>query len=235
MKPGSILLTSVLLAAGTGSLSLAQESDSPTLFRPGAPGEDAQPITVEESYELGRTSHTEDDVRFMQHMILHHAQAVEMVDMIEERSTHPGVQQLGLRIELSQDAEIAFMKNWLTSRGEALEDDELGHGHHGMHHGQMDDDGMNHSMDPADTPIMPGMLSPAQMAALRASSGTEFDQLFLSGMIQHHQGALDMVAALREIPTAGNDPRLSSFLNDIHADQSAEITRMRRMLADINS
>ena len=156
-----------------------------------------------------------------------------MVSLIEARSEDIGVQQLGLRISLSQTQEIAFMERWLTARGEPTVDESL-HMHHAMDHGDMDHSEMSMS-DPSDTPIMPGMLSPAQMVELRASDGAKFDQLFLEGMIEHHLGALFMVDQLRENPGAGEDPILSGFLNDIYADQSAEINRMRRMLAAMNS
>lgn len=237
LKMNMTMASVCLMVAGAAS---AHAQDSTRIFQPGAPGEPSREITAEQSQALAQTRYIEADAQFMRHMIVHHAQAVEMVSLIEARSIDDSVQQLGLRISLSQEQEIAFMERWLTARGEPTVDENLH-----MSHGDMDHDGMNHdemdhgemtmSDDPSDVPIMPGMLSPAQMVELRASDGADFDRLFLEGMIQHHLGALYMVDTLRENPDAGEDPILSGFLNDIYADQSAEIIRMRRMLANMNS
>lgn len=199
------------------------------IVQPGAPGEAGRSLTAEEAETLAATGYTDADVRFMQHMRVHHAQAVEMNALIEGRTGHAGIVMTGERIALAQEAEIALMETWLARRGEPLEAPDLHahHGHHG-HHAQP------HGA-PSDMPLMPGMLSPAQMAALRAASGAEFDLLFLSGMIQHHQGAIDMVDALLSQPRSGQDPVLSEFIGGIVADQSAEINRMQAMLDAIRA
>ena len=171
-----------------------------------------------QSLELGQSSYIEADVRFMQHMIVHHGQAVDMGALVEGRTSDEGVRLMAERIALTQESEIAMMRTWLTRRGESTEMQ----GHHGHH--------MNHQMDP-NVPLMPGMLSPAQMEALAASSGAEFDDLYLTGMILHHQGAIDMVNALLSEPGAGEDPELSEFLSAVVADQSTEILRMQNMPA----
>ena len=185
---------------------------------------------------LGRTTFTPADVGFMQHMIVHHAQAVEMVALLDARGSDRRVKLLGRRIALSQEAEMALMRGWLQDRGQPLE--MPGMGHAGMDHSHMSHAGMNHgdmshAADPDDTPVMAGMLTPRQMRTLAAASGTEFDRLFLSGMIQHHQGAIDMVGALMETPDAAQDTFLSDFTNSVVADQSTEILRMQSLSAEL--
>ncbi|MBW8303638.1 MAG: DUF305 domain-containing protein [Brevundimonas sp.] len=198
---------------------------TPPIFNPGAPGEAARVISADEAVELSRTGFVEADARFMQHMIVHHAQAVEMVDLMQTRASTEAVRRLGDRIAQSQAAEIALMRDWLSGRGLPTTAADLHAGHHGAGHG---------SADP-DVPLMPGMLSPARMAALAAARGPEFDRLFLEGMIRHHQGALDMVEALLDDPEAGEDPMLSDFTSSVTADQSAEILRMQSILSELQS
>jgi uncharacterized protein (DUF305 family) len=202
---------------------------TPPIFNPGAPGAPSRVISATEAVELGRTSFTADDVAFMQHMIVHHGQAVEMVELLRTRGVHPTVRRLGQRIALSQEAEIALMRGWLADRGEPLEMPGMGGGHAGMDHSAH----AGHAMPASDTPVMAGMLSPAQMQALAAASGPTFDRLFLEGMIRHHQGALDMVDALLANPDAAEDTTLSDFTTSVVGDQSAEILRMQSLLSDL--
>lgn len=211
----------VLMAGLVGFPAGAQ---TPPIFQPGAPGTAARAITAAESVELSRTTFTDDDVRFMQHMLVHHAQAVEMVALLQSRGSDPTVARLGQRITLSQDAEIALMREWLQARGQPLDmvDPHAGHAGHGAHAG--------HAMDPT-VAVMPGMLSPAEMQTLAAASGTAFDRLFLHGMIQHHQGAISMVDDLMAAPGSAEDPLLSDFAASVIADQSAEILRMQSLLS----
>lgn len=216
----------ILLA---GLFGIAESPQSPPIFNPGAPGAPSRVISAREAVELGRTSFTGDDVAFMQHMIVHHAQAVEMVELLETRGVHPTVRKLGQRIALSQEAEMALMRGWLSDRGQPLEMPGMGAGHAGMDHSAH----AGHAMPASDTPIMAGMLSPAQMQALAAASGPAFDRLFLEGMIRHHQGALDMVDALVGQPGAAEDTMLSDFTTSVVADQSAEILRMQSLLSDL--
>lgn len=197
----------------------AQSPDpSPPIFQPGAPGAAARTLTVAESVALSRAGFVEADVTFMQHMLIHHAQAVEMVGLMPERASDQTVRRLGQRIAASQAAEMELMADWLTARGLPLAaaDPHAGHaGHQG--HGEM--------------ALMPGMLTPAQMQALASATGPDFDRLFLAGMIQHHQGALDMVDVLNDDPNAAEDTLLSDFATSVVADQSAEILRMQTLLS----
>jgi uncharacterized protein (DUF305 family) len=155
--------------------------------------------------------HTAADAAFMQGMIGHHAQAIEMVALLKTRTASQDMQLLGLRIEVSQNDEIKLMQTWLRERGESVPSE---HAHH-----------------MAGAKLMPGMLTKEQMSRLSASKGTEFDRLFLELMIQHHEGALTMVKELMASPGAGQESNLYAFVADVEADQSAEITRMRRMRA----
>jgi uncharacterized protein (DUF305 family) len=165
---------------------------------------------VSQSAAPVRRGYVEGDVQFMQHMLVHHAQAVDMTGLVAERAQSDGVKLLARRIERSQDDEMARMRRWLSVRGEALPG---AHAHH----------------DPAHTG-MAGMATPDEMARLRAASGAAFDRLFLELMIRHHEGALVMVAQLFATPGAGQEPELFQFASHIDADQRMEIDRMRRML-----
>ena len=204
-------------------LGVPAEGQTPPIFNPGAPGEASRVISAAEAVDLSRTGFVEADVRFMQHMIVHHAQAVEMVELLETRAESPAVRLMGARIAQSQAAEMALMEEWLLSRGLPVAAADLHAGHHGMGHGAAD----------PNTPLMPGMLSPAQMTALAATRGPAFDRRFLEGMIQHHRGALDMVEALLSDPDTAEDPMLSDFASSVTADQAAEILRMQSILSEL--
>lgn len=216
----SLLLT--LLAAGAVS--------GPPIVQPGAPGQPSREITAEHSRALSQTRHTAADIRFMQHMIVHHQQAVDMVALIEGRTANPSIIAMGGRIARSQDDEIAMMRDWLERRGEAVEADDLhAHHSHGSHGGH--DHHHHTAADPDDIPLMTGMLSVNQMRALEAARGDAFDRLFLEGMIHHHEGALLMVDELLAQPGAAEDIIMSDFTGHIVADQMAEILRMQNLLA----
>jgi len=202
---------------------------TPPIFQPGAPGVPSRVISAGESVSLSRTTFIGADVAFMQHMIVHHAQAVEMVDLLQTRGTSPMVRLMSRRISLSQEAEIAIMRDWLAERGQPSEMPGMATGHAGMDHS----DHAAHAMPASDTPLMSGMLSPAQMQALAAAGGSAFDRLFLEGMIEHHQGAIDMVDDLLAQPGSAEDPLLSDFTASVVADQSAEILRMHSLLSDL--
>jgi uncharacterized protein (DUF305 family) len=234
------LYLGILLASALASASPQQ---TPPIFHPGAPGEASRVVSAEEAVAMSRTTFNEADVAFMQHMIVHHAQAVEMVELLRAQGADATVKLLGERIALSQEAEMAIMRDWLTARGLPVEMAGMG-GHAGMTHsmpmaatpagGEHDHHAMATGEAAADdTPLMAGMLSPRQMRALAAASGPAFDRLFLEGMIQHHQGALDMVDALMATPDAAEDTTLSDFISSVVADQSAEILRMQTLLSDL--
>lgn len=158
---------------------------------------------------------TDADVRFMQEMIGHHQQAVEMVALVPQRTRRRDLRLLAERIGLSQGDEIVQMRSWLAKHAS---------GEMGTH------EMSTHAMDAHGAMSMPGMLTSAQMSALRRATGARFDRLFLDGMIQHHVGALTMVKQLMSTAGAAQESRLNRFVIDVDADQRAEIARMRRLL-----
>jgi uncharacterized protein (DUF305 family) len=162
---------------------------------------------------LPTSRYTEADVQFMQGMIHHHAQALEMTRLVPERSRHRGLHLLAERITVSQGDEIAWMQRWLDERNQDVPDPSA-HAHHGAE----------------EMPLMPGMLTPDQMARLTAATDTTFDRLFLELMIQHHEGALVMVADLLDTQGALQDSETFRFVADIDVDQRSEIRRMRTLL-----
>ncbi len=175
--------------------------------------------------------HTDFDVHFMQMMIPHHAQALEMTALVPNRSSSEAVQVLARRIELSQADEIEMMERWLRDRGEDLPEVQptiSGHGahHHHQHHHQHSDAAHAHD-------DKPGMLSPDQMTELSEARGVDFDRLFLELMIFHHEGALTMVEELLAAEGAAQDTEIFRFASHVEADQYVEIQRMRSMLADL--
>lgn len=156
----------------------------------------------------------------MQGMIMHHAQAVEMTALIDSHTENKELHTLGARISRSQSDEIDFMKRWLTVRRESTE----------MAMPSMP--GMDMSSHNMHTMLMPGMLTEQQMTALRNAKGKEFDHLFLTGMIQHHNGALTMVKDLFDSAGAGQDAELFNFVTDVDSGQRAEIKIMQTMLGE---
>jgi uncharacterized protein (DUF305 family) len=205
---------SFVLAATAWSQSKPPAGKAP-IVQPGAPGKRSKTVTPASIANAKRTPF-EADVVFMQGMIHHHAQAVEMVDLLRTRGESPALRAFGERITISQSDEIRYMKDWLQERGKPA---AAGHEH--MNHAGM-----------AAMPLMPGMLTPEQMAALAKAKGAEFDRLFLTGMIQHHIGALVMVEDLFDTPGAGQDAALYDFATDIDNTQRAEINIMRGMLKE---
>ncbi len=203
----------------------AQKADSPpAVVQPGAPGMPSRSLPPSTRAQLPPIS--QKDVEFMQGMITHHAQAVEMTALIADRTTNKEIRSLGSRISHSQADEMRFMERWLAQRGHPIAST-----HSASMHG-MDMAGHDmHSMS-AGHVMMPGMLTPEQMEALKNAKGAEFDRLFLRGMIQHHKGALDMVEVLFNAPGTGQDAELFNFATDVDSGQRAEIKIMETMLAE---
>jgi uncharacterized protein (DUF305 family) len=187
--------------AGLFSLPVrAQQAEpaTPVVVQPGAPGQPTR--TLPPSTRATLPPRSPADVQFMQGMIMHHAQAVEMTALIESHTTTKDLRSLGARISRSQSDEISFMKRWLEARGEPTREPtspampEMP---------GMNMPGMDMSGHSTHTMLMPGMLTAKQMAALKKAKGEEFDRLFLTGMIQHHGGALIMVKDLFDTAGAG--------------------------------
>jgi uncharacterized protein (DUF305 family) len=218
---GSAVLCGMLLAASapTGffpSPARARQTDpaAPVVVQPGAPGKPSRMLPPSTKATLPPRSQA--DVKFMQGMIMHHTQAVEMTALISSHTENRDLRLLGARISSSQSDEIKLMQRWLAARGEPI---------------SMAMPGMP-DMDMSGQPmaLMPGMLTPEQMEALRNGKGAEFDRLFLTGMIQHHNGALIMVKDLFDTAGAGQDADIFNFATDADNTQRAEIKIMQTML-----
>jgi uncharacterized protein (DUF305 family) len=210
-----IALVFLTLAAGAcrtaGAVSAPAQEPAAPIVQPGAPGQTPRVVDAGQAADLSKVQFTKADVDFMQGMIGHHLQALEMVELLETRTGNEDMKKLGLRIQLSQQDEIKMMGDWLGSRGQEVP------GEHAHHTGM----------------LMPGMLSPDEMAHLAAAKGVEFDRLFLSGMIKHHNGALIMVDELFAKPGAAQDSDIYAFASDVVADQRMEMDRMAVMLKEL--
>ena len=206
----SARLIVVLMLLGGASCRTSGRGTSVPIVQPGAPGAQGRVIGVAAASDLSKVRFTPADVRFMQGMIGHHAQAVEMVALLATRTRREDMKLLAKRIELSQVDEMAMMRQWLEARHQSLPDPHAHHVHAAA--------------------LMPGMLTPEQMAALGQASGGQFDRLFLEGMIRHHEGALTMVQELFATAGAGQESEIYAFASDVDADQRMEIDRMRGML-----
>ena len=206
---GTSLLALSVAVAGT-SCRTAEVNGRAPIVQPGAPGQATRVISAEKATDLSRVQFTPADVRFMQGMIGHHAQALEMAALLPERTDREDMRLLAKRIDVSQADEIKMMQRWLEARGQDVPGP---HAHHA-----------------AGAPLMPGMLTPEEMARLAAAKGDAFDHLFLELMIKHHEGALTMVKELYATAGAGQESEMYAFASDVDADQRMEIDRMRGML-----
>jgi uncharacterized protein (DUF305 family) len=189
------------------------EPATPVVVQPGAPGKPSK--TLPPSTRATLPPRSQADVEFMQGMIMHHTQAVEMTALIASHTENKELRSLGARISSSQSDEIKLMQRWLAARGERI---------------SADMPGMDMSRHSSHQQLMPGMLRPEQMEALRKAKDAEFDHLFLTGMIQHHDGALTMVKDLFDTAGAGQDADLFNFATDADNTQRAEIKIMQSML-----
>ena len=200
----------LVLSAALLSSAVAQVP----IIQPGAPGQPSRQITIEEASDLASLSYTDADVKFMQGMIMHHSQALQMAEMVETRSSREAIQLMALRISLSQEDEIAMMEDWLAERG------------------------LPRAMPMADMQamaanpeMMPGILTEAELNELAGLTNQEFDSRFLQLMIKHHEGAITMVDRLLDQPGTAQDSVLFAFTTDVTSDQTSEIERMSAMLA----
>jgi uncharacterized protein (DUF305 family) len=207
-----VLVSAIAVGVSACKTASGGSSTGTRILQPGAPGQDTKSINTTQATDLSKVGHTPADVKFMQGMIGHHAQAVEMVALINERTQSEDLKMLGLRIKVSQDDEMDMMRKWLEARGEKVPGP---HAHH----------------EPGG--FMPGMLTAEEMTALANAKGKDFDRLFLMGMIKHHGGAITMVEELFKTPGAGQDGEIFAFASDVDADQRMEIERMGMMLREL--
>jgi uncharacterized protein (DUF305 family) len=208
----SFLTSSAMVLVASGAMAL---QDVP-IVQPGAPGQKTTKLTAQQAVKLADTRYTADDVTFMRDMIHHHDQAVQMAELVQDRTNLPELVAVAGRINASQADEIRFMQTWLRERGETVPDAS-------MHRG----------MDMKGT--MAGMASPEEMAKLATLRGADFDRMFLTLMITHHDGALKMVDALVKRPGSAYEPVLFQFVSDVKTEQKAEIERMSKLLGTLAS
>ena len=195
-----------ILISAVGAACATAQSQAPAAPATHEHAQDAPAIPDTARY-------TAADVVFMSRMIGHHSQAIEMSHLAETHASSNSIRTLAARIINAQQDEIATMRNWLRDRGQPVP--EVHPTSHGMHD------------------MMPGMLSPEQMAQLEAAQGRDFEALFLTFMIQHHRGAVEMVRELFSHPGGGEEEAVFKFASDVNVDQNTEIARMQRMLADL--
>lgn len=204
-----------LLIAGLTACTGEPEDAAPLPTTPvvqlGGPGEPNRTLSPDEAAALTSPSYSEDDVLFVRDMLHHHSQAIEMTGFVVDRSDDEDVRLLAERMDISQTDEMAVLEKWLQDRGEPVRDPDASHAH--------------------SAESMPGLLTDAEMAQLEAAEGEEFDILFLTFMIKHHQGAIQMVQELYAAD-GGQEPEIDTFARHVEADQGIEITRMQRMLAE---
>ena len=227
------------LTASAGALAAllaaapAQAQSAAPIVQPGAPGQEVRALTPAQAIALADTRYSPADIAFMRNMILHHRQAVEMAALIGERTNNPDIVALGGRIIASQADELAFMREWLGERGVAVPAEGAA-----MRHDAADHAAMGHT-DMEGIGMagigMSGMATREQMAQLRAAQGAAFDRQFLTLMIAHHEGAVEMVEDLLKQPGSAYDPRLFEFTSDVTNDQTTEIERMTAVLASLSA
>ena len=206
-------VSAVVCLAAAAAAAVAQ---SVPILQPGAPGQPTRPVSADQAARIADTQFSSDDVRFMQQMITHHQQAIDMAVLVKERTNRKAILDLARRIDVSQADEMSFMKNWLRERGQPLSDPQAGaidaaHAAHAIH----------------------GMATPHQMARLAAVAGVAFDRLFLERMIAHHDGAVTMAKELLDRGGSAYDPVLFEFVDEVVNDQKAEIKRMSALVPTI--
>lgn len=209
-------MAALVLIAVHSEVRGQDKPSAPVIVQPGAPGEPSKTLPSTTRPSLPPLSAA--DVSFMQGMIMHHSQAVEMTALIPSHTQNKEIRSLGAKISSSQADEIRMMERWLAVRGQPTSM---------AMPGMPDMDMSGKAMAP-----MPGMLTPKQMEALRNARGAEFDYLFLTGMIQHHGGALIMVKELFSTAGAGQDADIFDFATDVDNSQRAEIRIMQNMLQE---
>lgn len=194
-------LTACDSGSGTGSATAA----GPSVLAPGKPGEDNRTLSAQdaEKHRADDDSPNSADVSYARMMIQHHAQALEMTELVPEQAESGRIKKLAERISAAQGPEIEAMRGWLKNHGE----EGTGGGH--------------------DHAAMPGMATGAQLEKLRAARGKAFDQLFLTLMITHHEGAITMAT---DVKSQGNNVQVEEMADDVVAQQTSEISRMREML-----
>lgn len=203
-----VILASLVSVAGCASA----RGPEPVVVHVGRPGEASTTAPLSTAPKAVAPGFSEGDVTFIQGMITHHAQAIEMVNLLKLRTESEAMRLMGLRIEVSQNDEIAWMRRWLDQHKQPQPSEHAHHMPGGM---------------------MPGMLTDAEMQKLSDAKGVAFDRLFLEGMIKHHMGALLMVEELYTAANSTQQAEIFDFASHVDADQRMEIARMTRMLKEL--
>ncbi|MFN2421197.1 MAG: DUF305 domain-containing protein [Gemmatimonadota bacterium] len=201
------------LAVAVAACATAAQGSGSGGARPATADRTTPSPTAQASADSGRPRYTAADVSFLSDMIPHHAQAVLMAGWAPTHNASQSVRTLSERIVVGQQDEIAFAQRWLRERGEAVPEIDPEYAHHGT--------------------LMPGMLNAEELAQLDAAKGVEFDRLFLTFMIRHHEGAIAMVEELFRAPGAAQEEEIFRFASDVNSDQLAEIDRMTQMLEQL--
>lgn len=207
----AVVVVGALVASGCASM-FSNSGPAPVLVTMGKPGEASTTAPMSTAGKGVTLPYAPGDVKFISGMITHHAQAIEMVNLLKTRTESESMRMMALRIEVSQNDEIGWMRRWLDERKQPQPSEHAHHMPGGM---------------------MPGMLNDAEMAALAAAKGAEFDRLFLEGMIKHHMGALIMVEELFNSPGAAQQADMFDFASHVDSDQRMEISRMTQMLKEM--
>jgi uncharacterized protein (DUF305 family) len=209
LVPVALVASAVLGLAGCDSDAdtKAASAGGPSVIAPGKPGEDNRTLSPEEAAaQRGDDSPNAADVEYARMMIQHHAQALDMTELVPERAESTKIKKFAERISAAQGPEIGAMRGWLRNHGKKEQPE--GHGGH-------------------DHAGMPGMVSAAQLKNLRTAEGKAFDQLFLTLMITHHEGAVMMAT---DVKAQGNNVQIEEMADDVIAQQTSEITRMRKLM-----
>lgn len=207
-----LLFATTALAACQTLPPAASSGAAPVVITMGRPGEASTSAPMSTAAKGVTLPFAPGDVAFISGMITHHAQAIDMVNLLKTRTESESMRMMALRIEVSQNDEIEWMRGWLDERKQPQPSEHAHHMPGGM---------------------MPGMLTDEEMAALAATNGVAFDRLFLEGMIKHHMGALIMVDDLLKSPDAAQQPEMFDFASHVDSDQRMEIARMTQMLKDL--
>jgi uncharacterized protein (DUF305 family) len=203
----------LLIGVGVGAPAASAAADRPIYVRPGAPGEPTQRISVASVTVPVTAPYSHHEVHFLQHMMVHHGQAVTMSALVPDRASDPRIHTIARQIDLTQDAEISQMAQWLELRDEEVPDPFDTHGHENM----------------------PGMVSHEDMMALEAADGAAFDVLFLELMIQHHDGAVTMVENLNAAAGVYVEPNVAVMAYHFVDQQETEMKRMQRLLDELRA
>ena len=212
VRRGLTIAVCVLVLLGCTSDPSDESGDDAPVVQLGGPSESNRTLSDDEAAGITAPAYTDADVAFVQGMIPHHRQALEMTAMVEQRTQSRDIRLLAERMEVGQTDEVGQLEGWLKDRGQALPG---AHGQHGAGHDE----------------LMPGMLTAEELAHLKSARGKRFETLFLQYMIRHHEGAIVMVEQLLGGGQGGQESQVFQLAQHMDSDQRVEISRMKSELA----